>query len=173
MEGDTNVVTQGTNDRGSDMNKGRGKGTPKQGEYQGRKNSFGDKPSYSKTAKNGNSQSRYGKPDGTSNNFNKSDRFDKPKNYNSTPRFPNKDDDEEDNSRRSKPSRPKESKPGVAIPDKNKVQLRLEKEQKSMKKKQQSKKKESSRPQPKMKRSNNVNYIKNYANGDYDEYYDM
>ena len=54
--------------------------------------------------------------------------------------------------------------------------LRIEKEQKTMKKKQQNKKKESNRPQPKVKRANNVNYTRNYANGDYDDYedyYDM
>ena len=50
--------------------------------------------------------------------------------------------------------------------------LRLEKEQKSMKKKQQTKKKESNRPQPKVKRANNVNYTRSYANGDYDDYDD-
>lgn len=102
--------------------------------------------------------------------------YDKNRTYNSAPKFPNKDEDEEDNSRRSKSFRPKENKPSVSIPDKNKVQIRIEKEQKSMMKKQQNKKKESNRPQPKVKRANNVNYTKNYANGDYDDYedyYDM
>ena len=78
-----------------------------------------------------------------------------------------------DRGRRSKPSRPKESKPTIAIPDKNKVQMRLEKEQKSVKKKQNNKKRESSRPQPKQKRSSNINYTKNYANGAYDDYEDF
>ena len=50
--------------------------------------------------------------------------------------------------------------------------LRLEKEQKTMLKKQ-NKKKETSRPQPKQKRSNNVNYTKNYNNGAYDDYEDF
>lgn len=186
------MATQGTNDSGSSMNRGKSFNGPKKSDYQGKKPSTGgprtprseykgenrgersdrgeyrgDKPRYSSST--GSDKGRFNKSEGGQNHYNK-DRFDKNKNYNSVPRFPNKDEDDEDNSRRSKPSRPKESKPGVAIPDKNKVQLRLEKEQKSMKKKQQSKKKESTRPQPKVKRSNNVNYIKNYANGDYDEY---
>ena len=62
------------------------------------------------------------------------------RNYGGAPKFPKKDEDEEDRGRRSKPSRPKESKPTIAIPDKNKVQMRLEKEQKSVKKKQNNKK---------------------------------
>lgn len=83
-----------------------------------------------------------------------------------------KDDDERDNSRRSKPTRPKENKSAIAQPDKAKTQLRLEKEQKTMKKKQDfsSKKKESSRPQPKKKRSNNINYTREYMNGAFDDY---
>lgn len=97
--------------------------------------------------------------------------YDKNRSYNSVPKFAGKDEDEEDNSRRSKSFRPKENKPSVSIPDKNKVQIRIEKEQKSMMKKQ-NKKKESNRPQPKVKRANNVNYTKNYANGDYDDYED-
>ncbi len=128
---------------------------PDRGSYQRQDNAQGGKPRYNK-----NEGGRTAKPD----------HYDKNKGY-SQPRFSGKDEDDEDNSRRSKPSRPKESKPSVSIPDKNKVQLRLEKEQKSMKKKQ-SKKKESSRPQPKVKRANNVNYTRNYANGDYDDYDD-
>ncbi|MDE6025887.1 MAG: hypothetical protein K2G45_10590 [Lachnospiraceae bacterium] len=97
----------------------------------------------------------------------------KPKQGNSKyqPRYSGKDedDDENDNIRRSRPSKPKENKTGVTLPDKNKTMLRLEKEQKSIRKKQ-SRKKESSRPQPKVKRANNVNYTRSYANGDYDDY---
>ena len=42
-------------------------------------------------------------------------------NYSSAPKFSmkDKDDEDEDRSRRSKPQRPKESKPSVSIPDKN------------------------------------------------------
>lgn len=163
------MVTQGTNDGGSNMNRER-------------RTANGDKSPNGYAAK----QTRYPKQDGPR-RFNKPDGesrygrgeggysgkpYDKNRSYNSAPKFSGKDEDEEDNSRRSRPSRPKESKPGVAIPDKNKVQLRIEKEQKSMKKKQQNKKKESTRPQPKVKRANNVNYTKNYANGDYDDYED-
>lgn len=192
------MVTQGTNDSGSNMNRGRngnGNGPRNNNGYgarnprtenKGPRSEFrndrqgegrGEKPRFQKTSDGGNFQKKFDRNEG--NGYNKSERYDRNKNYNSVPRFPNKDEDEEDNGRRSKPSRPKENKPSVAIPDKNKVQLRLEKEQKSMKKKQQSKKKESARPQPRVKRSNNVNYTKNYANGDYDdyedydEYYDM
>lgn len=95
------------------------------------------------------------------------------RNYGASPKFPKKDEDEEDRGRRSKPSRPKENKPTVSIPDKNKVQMRLEKEQKSVKKKQNNKKRESNRPQPRQKRSSNINYTKNYANGAYDDYDDF
>ena len=145
------------NDRGERPERGdRPPRTDRTGGYQKQDNGQGGKPRYNKT--------EGGRPP-------KSDHYDKNRGYNSQPRFPNKDEDDEDNSRRSKPSRPKESKPTVSIPDKNKVQLRLEKEQKSMKKKQ-SKKKESNRPPPKVKRANNVNYTKNYANGDYDDYDD-
>lgn len=180
------MFTQGTNERGSNTNKSRNVRTQKDG-YTGRRNEYGhrtegtrgegqeerfnrgDRPNngnrYSKSGQS-NGSARYGKND--NNRYGKSDYSDKNKGYN--PRFAGKDEDEEDNSRRSKPSRPKESKSGVSIPDKNKTMLRLEKEQKTMLKKQQSKKKESSRPQPKQKRSNNVNYTKNYANGDYDDY---
>ena len=94
-------------------------------------------------------------------------------NKNYTPRYSPRDkDDEEENVRRSRPSRPKDNKSSVSIPDKNKTMLRLEKEQKSIKKKQ-NKKRESSRPQPKVKRANNVNYTRSYANGDYDDYFDV
>jgi hypothetical protein len=49
--------------------------------------------------------------------------------------------------------------------------LRLEREQKSIKKKQ-NKKKESNRPQQRVKRANNINYTKSYANGDFDDMFD-
>lgn len=152
------MVSQGTNDRGSAMNKGNG---PKRSYQEKSESGKGKFQRNNGPRSNNNSKPGYGKP--------KSDSFDRNRGYN---KFSNKDDDEEDNSRRSKPMRPKESKPSVAIPDKDKTMLRLEKEQKTMKKKQQTKKKESSRPQPKVKRANNVNYTRNYANGDYDDYYD-
>lgn len=183
------MVTQGTNEGGSNMNRNRS-GNGQRGNYAGRpvrngerdsrkdnegryENRGGDRrndraPRYSRPENSGNNgQNRYGKGEGTRPNK----PYDRNHGYISSPRFAGKDDDEEDNSRRSRPSRPKENRSSVTIPDKNKVMLRLEKEQKSMKKKQ-SKKKESSRPQPRVKRANNVNYTKNYANGDYDEYED-
>ena len=119
-----------------------------------RKNSYGDR--------NNKGGARYSvKPD--------KPHYDKKKTYSS---FSGKDDDDEDNSRRSRSYKPKESKPAVAIPDKDKTMLRIEKEQKTIKKKQQSKKKESNRPQQKVKRANNINYTRSYANGDYDDYED-
>lgn len=143
----------------------------------------------SRYGKSGDGQSRYNRPEGdrprgprpegagSNPRFNKGEGgyekkpYDKNRSYNSVPKFSGKDEDEEDNGRRSKSFRPKENKPSVSIPDKNKVQIRIEKEQKSMMKKQ-NKKKESNRPQPRVKRANNVNYTKNYANGDYDDYED-
>lgn len=177
------MVTQGTNEGGSNMNRSRGANGSRNNSYGrpvksgraegGYENRGADRCSpqssrYAKSENAGNGQPRYGR--GDNNRTNKS--YDKNRGYNSSPKFAGKDDDDEDNSRRSKPSRPKESKSGVAMPDKNKVQLRLEKEQKSMKKKQQNKKKESNRPQPRVKRANNINYTKNYANGVYDDYED-
>ncbi|MCM1272864.1 MAG: hypothetical protein NC225_08040 [Clostridium sp.] len=137
------MATQGTNDGGSGMNRAKGK-------YNGPKKS-GTRNAFE--AGNGGYSNR------------------KPKQGNSKyqPRYSGKDEDDDDNGKRSRPSRPKENKNGVSLPDKNKTMLRLEKEQKSIKKKQ-SRKKESSRPQPKVKRANNVNYTRSYANGDYDDY---
>ena len=84
-----------------------------------------------------------------------------------------KDDDEADNGRRSKPMRPKENKQQTIQLDKTRTQLRFEKEQKTVKKKQAgNKKKESSRPQVKVKRANNINYTKEYLNGAFDDYED-
>ena len=85
-----------------------------------------------------------------------------------------KDDDEADNGRRSKPMRPKENKQQtIQQPDKTRTQLRFEKEQKTVKKKQAgNKKKESSRPQVRVKRANNINYTKEYLNGAFDYYED-
>ncbi len=167
------MATQGTNDSGSNMNKNRGGNSSKAG-YAGKRQNFGERRG-TKQEGGYSSSGRRGKPD--ENRTGRPDqRFDKPKSYNNMPKFSGKDEDDEDNGRRSKPTRPKESKPSVSIPDKNKTMLRIEKEQKTMKKKQQSKKKESNRPQPKVKRANNVNYTRNYANGDYDDYedyYDM
>ncbi|MDD6401783.1 MAG: hypothetical protein PUG10_09285 [Lachnospiraceae bacterium] len=179
------MLTQGTNERGSNTNKNRNVRTPKEG-YAGRRpgSGYGSRPEGGRNEsredrpnKGGNNRfsrqgqandsARFGKND--NNHYGKSD-YDKNRGYNRG--FSGKDEDEENNGRRSKPSRPKESKPGVAIPDKNKTMLRLEKEQKTMLKKQ-NKKKETSRPQPKQKRSNNVNYTKNYNNGAYDDYEDF
>lgn len=177
------MVTQGTNEGGSNTNRNRGANGPASSNYGrtaksgrpegGYENRGADRRSpqgarYGKPGSAGNGQPRYGRDE--NNRTNKP--YDKSRGYNGSPKFAGKDDDDEDSSRRSKPSRPKESKSGVAVPDKSKVQLRLEKEQKSMKKKQQNKKKESSRPQPRIKRANNINYTKNYANGAYDEYED-
>jgi len=198
LEGDLEVATQETNEGGSGMNKNNGQRSSytrsfrnenKREKVDGRRFDKGDKSeradrgertertdrpprtdrgSYQRQDGSQGGKPRYNKNEGG--RATRPDHYDKNKGY-SQPRFPNKDEDDEDNSRRSKSSKPKESKPSVSIPDKNKVQLRLEKEQKSMKKKQ-TKKKESSRPQPKVKRANNVNYTKNYANGDYDDYDD-
>ena len=176
------MATQGTNENGSSMNKGRN-GNDFKKPYQGRRTNgerTEDGKRYSKgEGRSGDRNGKFSKP-GTNQNskYNHHDgsRPTRPdrggKGYNSVPKFAGKDDEEEDTGRRSKPSRPKESKPSVSIPDKNKTMMRLEKEQKGIKKKQQSKKKESSRPQPKVKRANNVNYARNYANGDYDDYDD-
>ncbi len=163
------MVTEGTREGGSSMNKG-------QGRYFDRDKKPGGGTRFPKTDRqprgerqaNGERTSRGEKPYGD-----RPPRNERPnRNYGGAPKFSKKDDDEEDRGRRSKPSHPKENKPSVVIPDKNKVQMRLEKEQKSMKKKQNNKKRESSRPQPKQKRSNNINYTKNYANGAYDDYED-
>lgn len=195
------MAAQGTNEGGSNMNRGRNTNGSKGG-YYGRRQNNADRPDsargtrYDHRSENrsdnrndnprGDRVNRYSKPGQTSGSgfggsgrYGKSDegrtakpeRYDRNRAYNPV-KFAGKDDDEDDNSRRSKPSRPKESKTGVSIPDKNKAMLRLEKEQKTIKKKQQSKKKESNRPQPKQKRANNVNYTKNYVNGDYDDYED-
>ncbi len=187
------MVTQGTNDGGSNTNRNRSGGSKsnhagyqtKGGVHGAGRNGghSGDRyeskgtdrterhndrgPRYTKNDGAGGGQMRYSREDG-----NRTNRpYDKGRGFNSSQRFSGKDEDDEDKGRRSKPSHPKENKSGAAIPDKNKVMLRLEKEQKSMKKKQ-NRKKESSRPQPRVKRSNNVNYTKNYANGDYDDYED-
>ena len=161
------MLSQGTYDGGSNKNKGR------QGQDFKGKSYAGRKPVSGEHSDRGN---RFSKPNGASGGGKFSNnRPDRNKGYSSAPKFSSKDDDEEDNGRRSKSFRPKESKPSVSIPDKNKTMMRLEKEQKGIKKKQQSKKKESSRPQPKVKRANNVNYTREYANGaydDYDDYYD-
>ena len=142
------------------MNKNRTGGSYKS-DYSGKRQGTGERK-FTKPDGNRNTTGRYGKPEGNRSGR-PEQRFDKNRGYSSAPKFSGKDEDEEDNGRRSKPSRPKESKPSVAIPDKNKTMLRIEKEQKTMKKKQQSKKKESNRPQPKVKRANNVNYTRNYA----------
>lgn len=175
MEGDKKVVTQGTKDNGSDMNKrtnaNRRPGS-RDAQDEQRKQGTANKDYKKDGMKTNRNNGNAGNNGNNQNRTYKNDRYDKNKSYNG-PKFSGKDEDDEDLGRRSKPSRPKESKSGVAIPDKNKVMLRHEKEQKSMKKKQQSKKKESNRPQPKQKRSNNINYTKNYANGDYEDYYDI
>lgn len=159
------MATQGTNDSGSNINKGKNAGSLRTTGYQGKRPPNGEARKDARKSPRTNVRS-------FDNRGGKTERFDKGKNYNSAPRFSGKDDDDDEGARRNRPSRPKESKTGVSIPDKSKIQLRLEKEQKSMKKKQQSKRKESTRPQPRVKRSNNVNYTKNYANGDYDDYED-
>ena len=135
------MATQGTNDKGSVIYKNRGNNS-----------------NYGKGRYANNSPTKF-----------RADQRER-KSYNDSPRFSGKDEEDEDKGRRSKPSRPKESKSGISIPDKDKAMLRLEKEQKSIKKKQQNKKKESNRPQPKVKRANNINYIRSYANGDYDDF---
>lgn len=176
------MATEGTREGGSSMNRGQGKyfdrekrpggGTrfqksDRSGAPRGDRQAGGDRPP------RGNGNRAYGeKSYGDRPYGDRPPRNERPnRNYGGAPKFPKKD--EEDRGRRSKPSRPKESKPTIAIPDKNKVQMRLEKEQKSVKKKQNNKKRESSRPQPKQKRSSNINYTKNYANGAYDDYEDF
>ena len=155
------MATEGTREGGSSMNRGQGK-------FFDREKRPGGGTRFQKS-------DRSGAPRGDRQaGGDRPPRNERPnRNYGGAPKFPKKDEDEEDRGRRSKPSRPKESKPTIAIPDKNKVQMRLEKEQKSVKKKQNNKKRESSRPQPKQKRSSNINYTKNYANGAYDDYEDF
>lgn len=184
------MVTQGTNDGSSGMNKGRNTSGPKNAGHQvkssqkeaktddrrGPKAQKGEFGNGAGKAERNDGKGKFQRGEyktrqaGNGNHQVKPERYDRSRNYNTTPKFSGKDDDDEDSARRSRQSRPKENKQGVSIPDKNKVQIRLEKEQKSMKKKQQSKKRESQRPQPRIKRSNNINYTKNYANGDYDDY---
>lgn len=181
------MVTQGTNDGGSI--KKRSYDDRKGSSFQGRRQNNQERPERTERPdrprqgerRNDGSGVRGGTRGGAlyqngsrgskdgENRYGRTERYDKPKSY--TPKFSGKDDDDDDNVRR-KPSRPKESKPSVSIPDKDKTMLRLEKEQKTMKKKQQSKKKESNRPQPRVKRSNNINYTRSYANGDFDDYED-
>lgn len=180
------MATEGTRDNSSSMNKGQGRYFEREKRPGGgtrfpkpdRQGSRGERQTGGERQPNGNRS--YGdRPHGERTNGDKpyGDRPPKSerpsRNYGGAPKFPKKDEDEEDRGRRSKPSRPKENKPTIAIPDKNKVQMRLEKEQKSVKKKQNNKKRESSRPQPKQKRSSNINYTKNYANGAYDDYEDF
>ena len=167
------MATEGTREGGSSMNRGQGKyfdrekrpggGTrfqksDRSGAPRGDRQAGGDRPP------RGNGNRSYGeKSYGDRPYGDRPPRNERPnRNYGGAPKFPKKDEDEEDRGRRSKPSRPKESKPTIAIPDKNKVQ-----------KKQNNKKRESSRPQPKQKRSSNINYTKNYANGAYDDYEDF
>ncbi len=157
MEGDTKVATQGTYDRGSN-NKRRNEGGNASG------NSNGGNRNYRKPSQAGERNER-------------SDRNAQrkaPVNKNYIPKYSNKDEDEEDLGRRSKPQRPRENKSqaSASVGEKNKAMIRLEKEQKNMKKKQQNKKKESTRQKPKIKRANNVNYTRSYANGDFDDYED-
>lgn len=165
------MVTQGTNEGGSKMNRNRGTNGPRNG-YNARRPGSRDGHDENRArgtrgdGKSGNRSGSY------QNHSGKPDRYERNKGYGIS-KFAGKDEDEDDQGRRNKPARPKESKPGAAISDKNKAMIRLEKEQKNMKKKQQTKKKESNRPMPKQKRSNNINYTKNYANGDYDDYYDL
>lgn len=186
------MATQGTYEGGSNTNRERRATNGAKGGYAGKpaggSSRYPKQDGQNRYGKSADGQDRYNKPegdrsrggrtDGSSPRFNKNEGgyakkpYDKNRTYNSVPKFSGKDEDEEDNSRRSKSFRPKENKPSVSIPDKNKVQIRIEKEQKSMMKKQQNKKKESNRPQPRVKRANNVNYTKNYANGDYDDYED-
>lgn len=186
-KGDTKVVTQGTNEGGS--NKKRSFDNNREG-YSNRSKNYGEKKNFQRRPEGGRPEgarpegrerrfegkreggfegknNRFeGKPD---NRYGKQERYDKNKSF--MPKFSGKDEDEEDYGRRSRPSRPRESKPSIAIPDKDKTMLRLEKEQKTMKKKQQqSKKKESNRPQQRVKRANNINYTRSYANGDFDDY---
>lgn len=161
------MVTQGTNENGS--NKKRNYSKTNEGERR-----------YAKPGGDGKKVNRpdggyrgkgYSRSDSQGNNrFGNAQRYDKKKNY--APRFPSKDEDDEDNSRRSHSSRPKETKSGVAIPEKDKTKLRLEMEKKKKKSKQQNREKGSNRPQPRLKRQNNVNYTRSYANGDYDDYED-
>ena len=186
------MATEGTRDGSSSMNRGQGKYFDRE-KRQGGGTRFQkpDRPAASRGDRpaGGDRQPRANKPYGDKSRgdrpYGDRSRGDKPygdrpprnerpnRNYGGAPKFPKKDEEEEDRSRRSKPTHPKESKPTVSIPDKNKVQMRLEKEQKSVKKKQNNKKRESNRPQPRQKRSNNINYTKNYANGAYDDYEDF
>lgn len=144
------MATEGTREGGSSMNRGQGKyfdrekrpggGTrfqksDRSGAPRGDRQAGGDRPP------RGNGNRSYGeKSYGDRPYGDRPPRNERPnRNYGGAPKFPKKDEDEEDRGRRSKPSRPKESKPTIAIPDKNKVQMRLEKEQKSVKKKQNNK----------------------------------
>ena len=121
------MATEGTREGGSSMNKG-------QGRYFDREKKPGggtrfprpDRQSHGDRQTKGERTYRGDKPYGD-----RPPRNERPnRNYGGAPKFPKKDEDEEDKGRRSKPSRPKENKPNVVNPEKNKDQMRLEKEQK-------------------------------------------
>lgn len=85
-----------------------------------------------------------------------------------------KDKDEEDGKKVFRSSKPKPAEKGKEPqPDKFETIKRLEREQKTIKKKESKRSKtESTRPQQKVKRQNNRNYMNDYANGMYDDYED-
>lgn len=85
-----------------------------------------------------------------------------------------KDKDEEDGKRTFRSAKPKPGDKGKEPqPDKFETIKRLEREQKTIKKKESKRNKtESNRPQQKVKRQNNRNYMNDYANGMYDDYED-
>lgn len=85
-----------------------------------------------------------------------------------------KDKDEEEGKKVYRSSKPKPSDKGKEPqPDKFETIKRLEREQKTIKKKESKRNKgESTRPQQKVKRQNNRNYMNDYANGMYDDYED-
>lgn len=87
-----------------------------------------------------------------------------------------KDADYEKKDMHRKASAPAREKPKEQTTDKMEVVKRLEKEKKAMQKKNQSKKTQQSRPQVRIKRTNNIDWTKEYENDSYDDddmYYDF
>lgn len=83
-----------------------------------------------------------------------------------------KDKDEDDGKKVFRSAKPKSAdKPKEPQPDKFETIKRLEREQKTIKKKESKRNKaESARPQQKVKRQNNRNFLNDYANGMYDDF---
>ncbi len=97
--------------------------------------------------------------------------------YQGSFRAKDKDEDEDRKPRMSKPRRSEKKDEFAQVKEQQSDKLimikKFEKEQKAMKKKSEEKRRtQSSRPIPKQKRSNNINYTRQYENGMYEDYED-